>query len=129
MGVTFGSEGGIQRKSSRPKDTENCGLDFGFPHKDWTIERGKKKKSFGRENDKTKRRGHRSSIKFHLHTQEGQDFSAAAAAAYLITHMSSESRTMDLTNNGMVNHYLRDVDHGSHCLPSHRTTCFTYMSE
>jgi hypothetical protein len=27
----------------------------------------------------------------------------------------------------MVNHYLRDVDHGSHCLVSHRTTCFTYM--
>jgi hypothetical protein len=35
--------------------------------------------------------------------------------------MSSESRTMVLTNNGMVNHYLRDVDHGSHCLPRHRT--------
>jgi hypothetical protein len=27
----------------------------------WTIERGKKKKSFGRENDETKRRGQRSS--------------------------------------------------------------------
>jgi hypothetical protein len=24
---------------------------------------------------------------------------------------------------------LRDVDHGSHCLPRHRTACFTYMSE
>ena len=66
---------------------------------------------------------------FQLHTQEGQDFSVAAAAAHLITHMSSESPTMDLTNNGMVNHYLRDVDHGSHCIPRHRTTCFTYMSE
>ena len=25
---------------------------------------------------------------------------------------SSESRSVDLTNNGMGNHYLRDVDHG-----------------
>ena len=48
-----------------------------------------------------------------LHTQEGQDFNTAAAAAQLITHKSSESRTVDLTNNGMVNHCLRDVDHGS----------------
>jgi hypothetical protein len=28
---------------------------------------------------------------------------------------------VDLTNNGMVNHYSRDVDHGSHCLARHRT--------
>ena len=48
-----------------------------------------------------------------LHTQEGQDFSTDAAATQLITHKSSESRTVDLTNNGMGNHYLRDVDHGS----------------
>ena len=25
--------------------------------------------------------------------------------------MSSESRSVDLTNNGMGNHYLRDVEH------------------
>ena len=66
---------------------------------------------------------------FQLHTQEGQDFSAAATVTHLITYMSSESRTMHLTNNGMVNHYLRDVDHGSHCLARHRTVRFTYMSE
>jgi hypothetical protein len=58
-----------------------------------------------------------------------QDFSANAAAGHLITHKSSESRSVDLTNNGMVNHYLRDVDHGSHCLPHHRFSCFTYMSD
>jgi hypothetical protein len=40
---------------------EKGGLDFGFSRKVPTIERGKKKKSFGRENDETKRRGHRSS--------------------------------------------------------------------
>jgi hypothetical protein len=40
---------------------EKGGLDFWFKRKVWTIERGKKKKSFGRENDETKRRGHRSS--------------------------------------------------------------------
>ena len=48
-----------------------------------------------------------------LHTQEGQDFSASAAAAHLIAYMRSESRSVDLVNNGMGNHYLRDVDHGS----------------
>jgi hypothetical protein len=58
-----------------------------------------------------------------------QDFSTDSAAGHLITHMSSESRSVDLTNNGMVNHYLRDVDHGSHCLARHRTSCFTYMSD
>jgi hypothetical protein len=28
-----------------------------------------------------------------------------------VPYMSSESRSVDLTNNGMVNHYLRDVEH------------------
>ncbi len=64
---------------------------------------------------------------FQLHIQEFQDFSSGVA--HLITHKSSESRNVDLTNNGMVNHYLRDVDHGSHCLGHHRTACFTYMSD
>jgi len=49
---------------------------------------------------------------FQLPTQEGQEFSAAAAAAHLITYKSSESQNVDLTNNDMVNHYLRDVEHG-----------------
>jgi hypothetical protein len=67
--------------------------------------------------------------KFQFHTQEGQDFSEVVSVVHLITHTSSESRIVDLTNNGMVNHYLRHVDHGSHCLPRHRTVCFTYMSD
>ena len=33
---------------------------------------------------------------FQFHTQEGQDFSAAAAAAHLITHHSSESRSGEI---------------------------------
>ena len=64
-----------------------------------------------------------------LHTQERQDFSAAAAAAHLTTQKSSESRVVDLTNKGMGNHYLRTVEHGSHCLARHRTASLTYMSD
>ena len=64
-----------------------------------------------------------------LHSQEGQSFSADTVADQLITYKSSESRSMDLTNNGMGNHYLKDVDHGSHCLGGHRTTSLTYMSD
>jgi hypothetical protein len=66
---------------------------------------------------------------FQLHSQEGQDFSVAAASSRLITHKSSESRSLDLTNNGMDNHYLTDVDHGSHCVARHRTASLTYMSD
>ncbi len=63
------------------------------------------------------------------HSQEGQDFGAAATASRLITHKCSETRSLDLTNNGMGNHYLKDVDHGSHCLARHRTASLTYMSD
>jgi hypothetical protein len=62
-------------------------------------------------------------------TQESQDFSAGVSAAHLTTQKSCESRSVDPINNGMINHYLRDVDHGSHCLPCHRTACFTNMSD
>ena len=62
-------------------------------------------------------------------SQEGKDFRTSVAAAQLNTHKTTESRSVDLTNNGMVNHYLRDVDHGSHCLGGHRTTSLTYMSD
>jgi hypothetical protein len=37
-----------------------------------------------------------------LHSQEGQDFSEAVSAPRLITDKSSESRSLDLTNNGNV---------------------------
>ena len=88
--------------------------------------KGQKKKTFGRETMAT---GQERRQDFQLHTQEGQDFSAAAAATPLITYKSSECRSVDLANNGMCNHYLSDVDHGSHCLVLHRTASFTYMSE
>ncbi len=50
---------------------------------------------------------------FQFHSQQGQDFSVSPTADQLITQRSSVSRIVDLTSNGIVNHYLRDVDHGS----------------
>jgi hypothetical protein len=38
--------------------------------------------------------------------------SVAAATPGLITHQCSETRSLDLTNNGMGNHYLTDVCNG-----------------
>ena len=55
---------------------------------------------------------------FQIHSQEDQEFSTVVDVVELITHKSSESRIVDLENNGIVNHYLRDVDHVSHCLSS-----------
>ena len=52
-------------------------------------------------------------MSFQLHSQEGQDLSAVEAVEQLITHKSSESQNVDLTNKGMENHYLRDVEQGS----------------
>ncbi len=66
---------------------------------------------------------------FQLHSQEDQDFSVVETASRQITEKSNQSRNLDLTNNGMDNHYLTDVDHGSHCLTRHRTTSLTYMSD
>ena len=89
------------------------GLDLGMLHKNLFHRKNKKwknKKTFCGQKWWFGRRGDWIS---QLHTQKGQDFRTSAAAAQLITHKSSESRTVDLTNNGMGNHYLRDVDHGS----------------
>ena len=71
--------------------------------------KGKRKKNLdtGRQSESERRR------EFKLHTQEGQDFSVTATASHLNTHKSSESRSVDLTNNGIGKHYLRDVDHGA----------------
>ena len=88
--------------------------------------KGQKKKTFPRETMTT---GQERRQEFQLHTQEDQDFSVTAVVPHLITYKSSESRSGDLVNNGMGNHYLRDVDHGSHCLAMHRTVSFTYMSD
>ena len=49
--------------------------------------------------------------------REGQDLSASATATQLITHKSSGSENVDLTNKGVGNHSFRDVEEGSalHC--------------
>ena len=92
------------------------GLDFGF----WTIENGgKRKKLLDEGYGKSDRRGE-SLSSFRLKKIRISD---------LITCKSSESRNVDLTNNGMSNHYLREFDHGSHYLECHRTASFTYMSD
>ena len=80
----------------------------------------KNKETFGGENGESDRRGDGSSSFIVKKTR---------ISPRLITYKSSESRRLDLTNNGMVNHYLTDVDHGSHCLVRHRTTSLTYKSD
>ncbi len=54
-------------------------------------------------------------------SQDSQDLSAAAAATGLITEKSSESQSVDVTNKGMVNRYLRVFDHVSHFMTHNRT--------
>ena len=105
-----------------PEKHGNQGLDFPFSN----IKNGKNKKTFRREKWGIREERRED---FHLHSQEGQDFSAVTTVYQLITHKSSESRSVDLTSDGTDNHYLRDVDHGSHCLPRHRTASLTYTSE
>ena len=46
-----------------------------------------------------------------IHSQEGQELTAAAAGASLITQTSSESQIVDVTNKGIVNRYLRVFHH------------------
>jgi hypothetical protein len=55
--------------------------------------------------------------------------SADAAAGALITEKSSESQSVDVTNKGMVNRYLRVFHHVSHFMTHNRTLPWTYMSE
>jgi hypothetical protein len=47
-------------------------------------------------------------------SQDSQDLSAAESAASFITEKSSESHSVDVTNKGMVNRYLRVFHHVSH---------------
>jgi hypothetical protein len=61
------------------------------------------KKTFGREKwgIRQERRW-----EFRIHSQEGQDFSVSTTSVQFITHkrkINCESRSVDLTNNGMVN--------------------------
>ena len=57
-------------------------------------------------------------------SQDSQDLSAAAAGTALITlitEKSSEPQSVDVTNKGMVNRYLRVFDHVSHFMTHNRT--------
>ncbi len=47
-----------------------------------------------------------------LHSQEGQDLCACAAAEELIFNTSSEHQTVDLSNKCMTKDFLRDFGHG-----------------
>jgi hypothetical protein len=61
----------------------------------------------------------------------GQVFSPPTDTGQLITHKSSESRNVDLANNGMGNHYLPPGSKRRRpWFPScHRTVSLTYMSD
>ena len=48
-----------------------------------------------------------------LHSQEGQDLCACAAAEELIFNTSSEHQALDLSNKCMTKDFLRDFRHGS----------------
>ena len=54
-------------------------------------------------------------------SQDSQNLSAAAVAADLITEKSSEPQSVDVTNKGMVNRYLRVFHHVSHFMTHNRT--------
>ena len=47
-----------------------------------------------------------------LHSQEGQDLCACAAAEELIFNTSSQHQTVDLSNQCMTKDFLRDFRHG-----------------
>ena len=54
-------------------------------------------------------------------SQDRQDLSAAAAATALITEKSSDAQSVDVTNKGMVNRYLKVFNHVSHFMTHNRT--------
>ncbi len=54
-------------------------------------------------------------------SQDSQDLSASGSATGLITEKSSESQSVDVTNKGMVNRYLRVFHHASHFMTHNRT--------
>ena len=62
-------------------------------------------------------------------SQDSQDLSAAATASSLITEKSSEPQSVDVTNKGMVNRYLRVFHPVLHFMVYNRTSCWTCMSE
>lgn len=66
---------------------------------------------------------------FGIQSQEGQELTAAAAAAPLTEQKSSESHIVDVTNKSMVNRYLRVFHPVLHFMVYNRTSCWTCMSE
>jgi len=66
---------------------------------------------------------------FGIQSQEGQELTAAAAAAPLTAQKSSESHIVDVTNKSMVNRYLRVFHPVLHFMVYNRTSCWTCMSE
>ena len=78
----------------------------------------KEKRFVSARNVDSERRGEGSSG---IPSQDSQDLSAAAAATALITEKSSEPQSVDVTNKGMVNRYLRVFDHVSHFMTHNRT--------
>ena len=87
----------------------------------------KKQKAFGSAQKwGFERRGEGS---FGIQSQEGQELTAAAAAAPLTAQKSSESHIVDVTNKSMVNRYLRVFHPVLHFMVYNRTSCWTCMSE
>ena len=54
-------------------------------------------------------------------SQDSQDLSASASATAFITEKSSEPQSVDVTNKGMVNRYLRVFHQASHFMTHNRT--------
>ena len=54
-------------------------------------------------------------------SQDSQDLSTTTVGAVLITEKSIESQSVDVTNKGVVNRYLRVFHHVSHFMTHNRT--------
>ncbi len=74
------------------------------------IRKSEKQKTFDEWNGESDRSGNRSSS---FIVNKARISVQLQLQLQLITQRSSMSRSVDLTSNGMGNHYLRDVDHGS----------------
>jgi hypothetical protein len=58
-----------------------------------------------------------------------QEFGRLAVATALITQTNDVKQSVDLTDKGMGNHYLRDVHDVSYGTVSERTVSLTYITE
>jgi hypothetical protein len=66
---------------------------------------------------------------FGIQSQEDQELTTPAAATPLTAQKSSESHIVDVTNERMVNRYLRVFHPVLHFMVYNRTSCWTCMSE